>query len=310
MRRAEAATPGAALLAHLREEVETALPKGQRPLFASFVRRNRAELSAQLDAWILADSLKNSRSALPDALLFGGDWPAKRSALVPLIGNYWAMRALVHRAAERGPECRSYLVRLIKDIGLSLWRTVYERGAIAAIIGRPWPEWEPPVYSRATPVDIKTAAGRATLERRLLAALRREPVRAAPSLHREVGGTISQVRTTLKRLKGAGKVWSHTLEGHKISTEALQGDVTLYDRTDLRTDLEPSQFDDLVVAELKRRPIKKPHLTLAEIRRAVGGSPLDVRASLDRLGRRVAHHSRGRCDYWALSEDSVRRTRR
>jgi len=211
-------SPGETLLAHLQREVEMALPKRQRAVFASFLRRNHRHLSAQLDHWILTDSVKESRATLPDKLLFGGDWAATTSALAPLVGNYWAMRALLHRAAERGPECRNYLLSRIKKVSLSEYRTDYESGAIAAIVGSAWrPDWEPPVYSRATPVDITTAAGRATLERRLLVALRREPVRAVPSLHREVGGTTSQVRTTLKRLKRAGRVWSYTLQGKRPS---------------------------------------------------------------------------------------------
>jgi len=45
-------------------------------------------------------------------------------------------------------------------------------------------------------------------------------------------------------------------------------------------------------------------MTVAELSREVGGSALDVRASLDRLGARVSHHIRG-ADCWSISIEEM-----
>jgi len=97
---------GETLLTALRRELGRSLSPDQRLAFDGFVRRNFRKLSARLDQWILDDSRKHSRRAFPDAALFGDDWMAREAPLLPILGNFWAMDALVRRATERGPECR------------------------------------------------------------------------------------------------------------------------------------------------------------------------------------------------------------
>ena len=283
-------TPGQALLITF----QRAMSPEQRPAFDGFVRRNLDALSTQLDEWILADSLQQSRCALPDVVLFGADDEARETLLLPLLGNYWAMHALVRRGAERGEESREMVTRLLEHYALRERRTRDEDASIAAATGTPPKGWAPPVYSRASPVDMKTAKGRATLARRLVAALARLPARSVPALHREVGGTPPQVRATLKRLAREGAVWSYTLQGHKKYDEALQQDVKLWDLTEGRTELPHAQYDEVVLATLRREGKK----TRAELQALVGGSSLDVRASLDRLGKQVWTSISGQEDFW------------
>jgi hypothetical protein len=186
------------------------------------------------------------------------------------------------------------VTKLLEHYALRERRTRDEDAAIAAATGRPWEGWAPPVYSRADPVDIKTAKGRATLARRLVAALARLPARSIPALHREAGGTPQQVRATLKRLTSEGTVWSYTLQGFKKHDEALQQDVKLWDLTEGRTELPPAQYDEVVLDTLRRRGKK----TRAQLQALVGGTSLDVRASLDRLGKRVWTTIEGQDYYW------------
>ena len=296
--------PGAALLDSLHKEIRSSLPLAQRSALDGFIRRKHDDLSAQLDRWILDDALKNSLAALPDEQLFGDDWTAMKSLLVPMLGNYWAMHTLLRRADARGPACRKQWREKLHSYSIQEWRTDDERDAVAALTKEPRSGWAPPAYSRATPVDTKTAEGRKTLTRRVKVALTRESVRAVPSLHREVGGTRQQVRTTLKRMARDGVVWSYTLQNFKTSGEALQGDFRLWDLADVRTELDPSEYDKLVFDALWQIDDQTP----AQVWRRVGGSLLDVRASLDRMHKRLSASSRGRDDLWSVSVEEMLNT--
>jgi len=91
--------PGEALLLALRKQVAGNMKPRVRRRFDDWIAREFDMLAAQLGRWVLDDSYTITRQALPDDVLFGNDWKTRETMLLPLLGNYWAMHALVRRAA-------------------------------------------------------------------------------------------------------------------------------------------------------------------------------------------------------------------
>jgi len=238
-------TPGQALLG----SIQSAVPPELRRKFASFVDRNRASLTERLDQWILDDAIEQSRRAYPDFVLFGDKRWEHEKLLLPLMGNYWAMDAVVRRASARGPRCRAEVVDMIAHYGTRELYLDHEVAAIAAVVGKPRKGWVRPPYARTGPIDGSEESLR-TLDRRILTALARVPARAAPSLHRDVGGSLPRVRNALTRLVRQRKVYSHSLWNHKKVQERAQHDPELWDLTDMMSTLPRDEYDHLVLRAL------------------------------------------------------------
>lgn len=83
--------------------------------------------------------------------------------------------------------------------------------------------WTTPEYRRTGPVDTRTAAGRATLDRRIAVPLELRSPQTAAELQR-VGGTNVQVRASLGRLINAGCVsWKREGRGGRYAYSLSEG---------------------------------------------------------------------------------------
>lgn len=187
------------------------------------------ELVRQLGFWIVEDARAQSLLRISDeslreaheAYARSGDVRPLATLVEPVVGEFWAMQALLSRAAELELGSEALLEAFGSVAGER--RSAELDGIVLALENRRADGWTTPEYRRTGPVDTRTAAGRATLDRRITVALEFQSPQTAAELQR-VGGTNVQVRTSLGRLINAGCVsWRREGRGGRYAYSLSEG---------------------------------------------------------------------------------------
>ena len=171
-----------------------------------FVARKLPELVQMAEVWILDDSRRRSEAAIPNDVLEAALEAAasgEREALLGLaegvVGDYWAMAALLRRGAKEA--------HLVNE---AFRRAGTEHGALVAAIRGDRPSgWRPPIY-RASPMSREDKRAELELlellDDQVLSLLRVQP-HTLDSIEDQSTMTRAQVVASLNRLVNRGRIW-------------------------------------------------------------------------------------------------------
>jgi len=175
-----------------------------------FLARKLPDLVQMAEVWILDDSRRRSEAAIPDDALeaaleaaAGGEHEVLLELAEGVVGDYWAMEALVRRAVLLHPKGT-----LMSD---TFARAGTEHGAlVAAIRGERPSGWRPPVYraSPMSPEDKRLEEESRDLRDEEVLSLLQVRQHSLDSLeHQATTMTRAQIVASLNRLINLGRIW-------------------------------------------------------------------------------------------------------